>query len=344
MTRFASITHHLFIIVILLFSAPSFAEPNSRLIGVSVALSGPLAPVGKTLRNALELADSKYDLKDQVSFIFEDDGFQPKNTVTIVNKFLDRDKVDAVIVFGASTSLSVAPLTEKQGIPLIGLTVLEKLEAGKKSTFRFFASTKSMSDLTIKEMKHRGYKKIAVVATMQDATLLQRDHFIDSTDLEVVINEELLPADLDFRSITTKIKASGADATYIITLPPQGSNFAKQLRQIGYNGSIVTSLQVGAPSEIENGGDALKGSWFVSGDDSHAVEFYKEYELKFSNEPAFSETVYGFDLAKLLIEATSDSPLVAYLHNVKNFNGALGTYSSDGKGSFDFTVRVKEIN
>lgn len=328
---------------LLINSSSTVAETKQKVIGVSIALSGPLGAIGTTLRNAITLAERQYDSKDLVRFIFEDDGFQPKNTVTIANKFLDQDKVDAVIVFGASTSMSVSPITEKRRIPLIGLTVLETLEEGKKNTFRFFVSTKEMNDLTVTEMQRRGYKKVAVVATMQDGTLKQRDHFLESSTLPIVLQEELLPGDLDFRSIATRIKASAADSVYIIALPPQGSTFAKQLRQIGYTGAIASSLQIGSPAEIKNGGEALKGVWFVSGDDSNANDFFAAYSKMFPDSPAFSETVYSYDLAKLLIQAAETEDISHYLHNIKDFSGALGKYGSNGKGSFNFGVKVKEI-
>lgn len=318
------------------------AKPAPK-VGVSIALTGPVSVVGVTLKNAIELARRQHDPEGRVQFIFEDDGFVPKNTVNVVNKFITHDQVSAIITFGASTSLSVAPIAEQNKVPLIGLTVLETLEQDKQYVMRFFSSTESLNGLTAQRVKKIGYKDMAVVATVQDATLKQRDHFLDSKVSSIVLSQEFLPGDLDFRSSVARVKALNPEAVYIIMLPPQGSTYVKQLRRVGYTGQIVASLQLGAPAEISAAEGTLNGAWFVSGDDRSADKFYAEYAAAFPNEKAFSETVYGYDLATLVIKAVLSPNANEYLHNVKNFSGALGTYGSDGRGSFIFGVIAKEI-
>ncbi|MBN8548504.1 MAG: ABC transporter substrate-binding protein [Deltaproteobacteria bacterium] len=322
----------------------AIAESSKHVkVGVSIALTGPLSVVGETLKNAILLAQQKYDPQQRVQFIFEDDVFLPKNTVGIVNKFISEDKVDALIVFGASTSFSVVNVAEKNKIPLVGMTVLETLEQGKQYVLRFFVSTEDLNERTIAEFTKRNYKDVAVVATVQDATLRQRDHFIDAHVSKIVLSQEFLPADLDFRASVSRIRALNPAAVYIIMLPPQGSTFAKQLRASGYSGQIVGSLQLASPAEIKNSEGALVGAWIPSGDDRHAKDFYADYEKAYPDAKAFSESVYAYDLAKLMIEAAASGDINRYLHSVKNFQGALGNYGSNGKNSFQFGVTVREV-
>lgn len=330
---------------ILLFSAlPSPAEEFKQTkVGVSIALTGPLGIIGQTLKNAIVLAQAHYDPQNRVKFIFEDDVFQPKNTVGIVNKFIAQDHVDALIVFGASTSLSVAPIAEKNKIPLGGMTVLETLELGREYVLRFFVSTEALSAAAKTKFEKERYKDIAVVATIQDATLRQRDHFLESKVSKVVLNQEFIPGDLDFRTVVSRIKALNPAAVYIIMLPPQGSTFAKQLRQGGYSGQIVASLQLASPAEIQNSEGALEGAWITAGDDRSAGKFYAEYAQKFPDTKAFAETVYAYDLAKMMIQAAASGDINTYLHTVKGFEGALGRYGSNGKNSYEFAVAIKEI-
>lgn len=333
-----------YVLFIAVMCTTSFADPTKQTkIGVSIALSGPLAIVGDTLKNAIILAQHQYDPSNNVKFIFEDDAFQPKNTVGIVNKFIAQDKVDALVVFGASTSLSVAGIAEKNKIPLAGMTVLETLEEGKNFVVRFFVSTEDLNARAKTEFVRRGYKDTAVVATVQDATLRQRDHFLHANVSKVVLSQEFLPGDLDFRATVSRIKSLNPAAVYIIMLPPQGSTFAKQLRLSGYVGQITASLQIASPAEIKSAEGALTGAWITSGDDRQAKSFYADYVKMFPESRAFSETVYAFDLAKMLIQAAASKDINTYLHSVQDFHGALGTYGSNGKNSFKFGVVVKEV-
>src|SRR5262245_32932037 len=77
-------------------------------IGVSLPLTGALALNGEYFQRGVLMAAA--DTKTTVRFIFQDDAFSPKNTVSIVKHFLGVDKVDALIVFGSNTSNAVNAL------------------------------------------------------------------------------------------------------------------------------------------------------------------------------------------------------------------------------------------
>ncbi len=345
------------VLLLLCLKDATALESKSR-VGVSIALSGPLGIIGTTMKNAIILAQDDFDSDKSVLFIFEDDAFQPKNTVSIVNKFISTDRVDVVVVFGATTSLSVADITEKAKIPLVGITVLETLEKNRNYAVRFLSSTKDLGIKTAIEMKKRGYQKIAMASSIQDATLTLRDHVVENGEFDIVVNDEFLPSDLDFRSSILKMKSNNPDAIFLSLLPPQGSTFAKQLRESGFTGQIVGSLQMGSPSEIKLADSALNGTWIVTGDDRKIGDFVSRYKKRFPDSDPFSEAVYVYDLTKMLIEAVKGGAakdgvvkdvaikreqINSYLHNVKDFNGALGVYGSDGKGSFTFGVVGKVI-
>jgi branched-chain amino acid transport system substrate-binding protein len=317
-------------------------EPLAK-IGVSVALTGPVGIVGSTIKNALVLAQQQFDPEHKIQFIFEDDAFQPKNTVTNVQKFISQDKVDGLVVFGASNSLSVAALAEERRVPLLGMTVLETFEAGKNYLVRFFSSTEELSNRTIEEFKKRGYKTAVVVASVQDATLRMRDQFVASKVATILHSQEYLPGELDFKATVSRISSLRPDAVYLVMLPPQGSTMAKQLRAGGYTGQIICSLQAASPGEVKNADGALVGAWTVTGDDRSAQEFYAGYNNAFPESRPMSETVYSYDLGKMIIEGVKSGDLNTYIHTVKDFHGGFGTYSANGKNSFTFKVTVKEI-
>jgi hypothetical protein len=89
----------------------------------------------------VRLADEVFDSDDCVTFIFEDDQLKPQLTITAAHKLIGTDHIDGMISFGTPTSLAVAPLFERQHIPLVAVTVLKRVNAGYKSVLRHFPDT-----------------------------------------------------------------------------------------------------------------------------------------------------------------------------------------------------------
>jgi ABC-type branched-subunit amino acid transport system substrate-binding protein len=68
---------------------------------------------------------------NRVTFLFEDDGFQPKNALSAAEMLISRDRVDALITFSSSTALVVAPLAERRKVPMISITSLTDVSKGR---------------------------------------------------------------------------------------------------------------------------------------------------------------------------------------------------------------------
>lgn len=98
-------------------------------------LTGTLVASGVSVRSSILLADSLFDRSDLASFTFEDDGFLPKNSVSIAKKFIDQ-KMDAIIIFGTPTAFAVVPVTEQAKTPLLAITIVDKVVQGKQYALR----------------------------------------------------------------------------------------------------------------------------------------------------------------------------------------------------------------
>ncbi len=319
------------------------AEHSVIKIGVITAQTGPLGLIGTTIRNAFMLAERRLAPKGDVTFVFEDDGFLPRNAVVAAQKLLLDPDIKALVVFGGSTSQAVAQITNQKRVPLAALTVLDSITEQGENTFQFFVSSSEMNQVTAAEMERRGIKTIAVVATQHDATLFQRDQFLSIFPGKVLLSFDLLPGDLDLRTIVSKISASKPDAVFAFAIPPQGSTFAKQLRRGGFSGQLVASLQIGAPSEVENAEGSTIGAFYACGDDRGAGEFHADYRASFPDSTPFSETVFGYDTAQLLIAGARSGDISHYLRTVKDFPGVLGNLGATGNRSFTFGAALKEI-
>ena len=95
-------------------------------IGVVLPLTAGPVFSGEVIKNSILLAKKRFDLDDCVQFLFEDDQFQPKNTVTAVSRLIETEKVDGVIVYGTPTALAVNERLEREKIPMIALSILDQ--------------------------------------------------------------------------------------------------------------------------------------------------------------------------------------------------------------------------
>ena len=80
----------------------------------------------------------------------------------------------------------------------------------------------------------------------------------------------------------------------------------------------------------------------ATSDTREADKFLKRYEKRFGIYPA-TEAANSYDIVHLLLEGVKGGALNSFLHNVKDFKGVIGTYSSDGNNGFTLPVALKLI-
>jgi branched-chain amino acid transport system substrate-binding protein len=81
---------------------PNESAPKEIAVGTHVDLSGPLAPLGTAVRNGLTTAFAEINARGGVNgrklrLIVADNGYSPRKAVGIVNTFINRDQVYAVL-------------------------------------------------------------------------------------------------------------------------------------------------------------------------------------------------------------------------------------------------------
>ena len=331
----------IFLIILHILLVSALAE-NKIKIGVSLALSGNLAIWGSALKNGIVLADETLDTSDKVEFIFEDDAFIAKNTVTAVRKLIEKDQVDALMVFGSGTSLAAGPIAEQKKIPMIAFATDPAVVKDKNYILKHLPSVKTETAAVVAEVNKRNYSSLAIITTAQEGVLALKNEFLKHNKIPVVFNEEVLPAESDFKSLAARITASKASAVYMLLLPPQGGSFARQLRETAFKGEIFAAHPTEDLKEVETSQGALLGGWLVSLNVIEDDSFTSKYIEKFKTTPA-NYAVNGFDVAKIFIEGAEAPSLISYLKTLHDFKGAMGTYSVTADNDFSIPVQIKTI-
>jgi len=151
-------------------TSPSAAlePPAIARIGVVLPLSGPVAPIGESLKNGMLMARDELDPEHRTEFLFDDDSFQPVKAVPAAKRFLDVEKVSGLFLFGTGQGFAINQMAEQAKTPLIVIGIDPKITEGKSYVMRFFPSLETIHNAMRAEIRARGYKSLALVATSAD--------------------------------------------------------------------------------------------------------------------------------------------------------------------------------
>lgn len=329
------------------------AEAHLVKIGVIIALTGEASSFGEATKNGIEIALSKMSEADRsrLQIIYEDDGFQPKNTVAAFQKLVSVDKVSVVITMGSGTSNAVAPLAERHQIPLIAVASDPNIVKDKKYSVLFWVTPEAETDLVFPEAIKRGYRSIARVTTTHDGAYAMRSEFDRknkelNNPIKLILDEEF-PSDIkDFKSTITKIRAlDNLDAIMVLLMPGQAGIFAKQAREAGVMQPFFSYELLEDPNEIKAAVGAFEGAWFATAG-AASSEFSSEFSSKYPDSMAvLAPNAHDSILmiAKATVSNSSSEAINKYLHEVKDFTGALGTFSATDDSKFTLPAVLKVV-
>lgn len=170
--------------------------------------------------------------------------------------------------------------------------------------------------------------------------------------LEVLGHEGIDPKATEYKALLTKIKQQGPDLVYFGgTTQTNGGQIAKDMRNVGLaakllvpDGCYEEAFLSAAGAENLNdityvtfGGvppDRLTG---------RGAQFYKAYTERFKGKPE-GYAVYGYESARVVLEAIrragvrDRAAITAACAGIRDFEGALGTWSFDANGDTTLTL------
>lgn len=340
----------LFVVLLFFWIAPPLiAETQKPKVLSILPLSGEIAQIGNAVKNGMLLASEKQNV---LKLYFEDDASIPKNTVSALRKHLSLEKPLVVICASSGTCKSIAPILEVEKIPLIAIATDEEISKGRRYAVNFWVTPDTEAELLIQEAQRRGYKKIAIFTTIHEGPLSIKRKFerANNNRLEVVYQEDFSPDMKDFRSVLAKYKSAArtmsVDAIFVNVFFGQIGIFAKQIRQSGVESDLFSIELFEDENEVKISQGALYNQWYVQAGAPEG-QFLNEYQLRFPKESSFG-AANGYDAVQVLVSGISDQrnkseDINIYLHTIKNYQGACGTYSSTNDNRFTLPAMIKIV-
>lgn len=238
-------------------------------IGVILPLSGNIAKAGNDAKAALEIA--REDLRTQfphVDLIYEDDMFQPKESVTAFKKLTEVNQVDAVIgpLNGSSIEAVRALANATRIVAITPWGSANKIDNFLlKDSLEVEDETALIANTAIHDL---GLKRLGILYFQNDYGEAQRRAFKKSVaELggQLVIEEAFPVPAVDWRTELTKVKAARVEALYIIHNGANVGRITNQAYELGLD-NVRFFGQYGTESSdlVAVGGKSLEGLIFTS--------------------------------------------------------------------------------
>jgi len=344
-------------------SAVSSASAQEISIGVPVSLTGVYAFVGTAAVRGLQMAVDEINAGNEagpgrsIKLVVADDGSNTNQTITLVNRLANVDRVMAIAGPSASpTVLAVSPVVNQLQIPMLGIAVTPAVnKAGPWSNRVLNSPTTLMTVLANYTLDTLKPKTIMTVASRDNDGAAAQTKVIRSVlDGKVTFmpEESAMMAETDFSALSTKIASLKPDAVMITMNDSAAANIILQARQAGAPATqrFVANNAAASASFLRIGGRAVEGT-LVGTDafpeirtDALAKTFVANFQKKYNATPDQWNAV-GYTIGKIYGNALASirGPITRQNLNdavvaTRNLPVVLGS----GKSNFSFTAGERE--
>lgn len=346
------------LVALFVLSAVVGCKDKDLKIGVSAPLSGDIAGLGKSTKNAILLAQEEINAKggvkvggvmQKVTFIIDDDENKPESTATVFQKLINQDKVVAIIGSQSSKcSNAGAPIAESAGIPqLTPWSTNPNVTKGKKYVFRACFVDTYLGRILARFARNKLNAGTSAVLydVASDANKgiaeVYRDEFAKAGG-KIVAFETYNTNDKDFSAQLSKIKGANTDVLFLPNYFNEVPLQVQQARKLGLTCRIIGNDAWDNPELITLGGKIMEGTYFANHyspdvDRPASREFIAKYKKKF-NSQVDAAAALTYDSVYLLVNAieragkADPKAIRDALAATKDFSGVTGTISYNGSG------------
>ena len=209
-------------------------------IGAILPLTGESAFWGINIKNGIALGVEEINNNGGVqgktiNIIYEDTKGDGKTGTEAIHKLITTDNVQAVIGdVISSVILAVAPITEKNKIPLISFGESVAITYAGDYIFRNWNS--AASDIKITSEYAAQYSKKMIVLSQNDAygksaKGLMQD-YLAKNNVQIVFQSEFNKGESDFRTLITQFKNLDFDGIYMAGFYEEAITFLKQCKEL----------------------------------------------------------------------------------------------------------------
>lgn len=325
-------------------------------VGGLFELTGGAAQYGTAGLKGAKLAIEQQNAKGgvlgkQIKLVEADNKSEPGESTSQATKLVTQDKVIGMLgPMTTKTTAAIIPIVSQNKIPLVtpsGTAAALTVENGKLNPWIFRASF-------IDDFQGEVGARFALDTIKAKKVALLIDNSGDYAkglgkafeDVftkdggEIVVKENYVAGDKDFKAILGRVKAKNPDAIYVPGYYNEVGLIVKQARESGitapifggdgFNGNETTKIAG------QNNMTEIYYSDHVATDDPALVEFTKSYKAKYNEDPS-GFSALGYDAASMMIKAleaagsTDGEKVRVAMEGIKDLKGVTGNITVDAK-------------
>lgn len=325
--------------------ATSSKEPI--VIGMSGAMTGTDAFLGDMQQKGVQLAVDEINasggiLGRQVKLVSEDDANDPARMGNIGSRFINKDKVDAIIgTTNTGTSMVLGDIAEKSGVPmLVPFSTGDQISQGKKYVFQVDVAASIQAKAMVDYVLKHGYKKIGILYNDNAFGQQARDFEIaelKARNLVPVAVEAVRSGAEDYTAQVMAMKNAGADVILCPVAGADGAQICKNMKQLNYQAQLIGTNALIHESLLQVGKSNVEGVMALDVIDETKPEmkaFLDKFEQKYGMRPQTGYPALAYDAMMILKYAfeqaggTDKEKVRAALENLTNYSTLSGQKGS----------------
>ncbi|MGN6573047.1 MAG: branched-chain amino acid ABC transporter substrate-binding protein [Pseudolabrys sp.] len=349
------------------FAIAAAGAANAQVkFGVQGPITGPNAAFGAQLKNGAQQAVDDINAAggingQKLSVQFGDDVSDPKQGVSVANKFAADGVKFVVGAFNSGVTMPSSEVYQENGIVQVtpASTNPQITERKMWNIFRTCGRDDQQGAVAgayiLKQFKG---KKIAVVHDKTTYGKGLADETIKAMakgGMKPVLYEGINVGEKDFSALVSKIKQSGADLVYWGGLHTEGGLIVRQMRDQGVKSPLMGADGITTDEFAQVGGPGVEGTLMTFPPDPRNNPNAKAAVAKFRANKFEPEayTLYSYAAVQVMAEAakaakTNDPKKVAEkMHSGTPFKTVIGDLAYDKKGDItrlDYVMYIWKKN
>ena len=322
---------------------------NTIKIGVAGPMTGDQSKQGQDLKNGVELAIAEWNerggiLGKKIELSVGDDQHDPKQAVSVANRFVNLGVVGVVGHWNSSASIPASEVYARASLPMItpASTNPQVTDRGYPNIFRICGRDdqqgKVAAEYAIEALK---VKKVAILhdKTTYGQGLANEFKKALGNNAEVVHEGGIIQGDKDFRGVLTTVATKSPDLFFFGGIYPEGGLLVRQAKEVGLTAPMMSGDGVIDPVFIQIAGEAAEGTYLTFTPDTAklpgAAGVIGRYKGKYGEPGPYS--LYAYDAANVLLAginkagATEGRKVSEAIHGLTH-DGVTGRIQFDKKG------------
>jgi branched-chain amino acid transport system substrate-binding protein len=320
-------------------------------LGVTGPFTGPNAAFGAQIKQGSDQAVADFNaaggiLGQKITVTYGDDVSDPKQGVSVANKFASEGVKWVVGPFNSGVTMPSSEVYQENGIVQItpSATNPKVTERGMWNVFRTCGRDDQQGAVAGAYIaKNFKGKKVAIVhdkTTYGQGLADETKKAMTKAGMKEVLYEGVNTGEKDFSALVSKIKAAGADLVYWGGLHTEGGLIVRQMRDQGLKTVMMSGDGITTDEFASVGGPGVEGTLMTYGPDPRKNPAAKAVVEKFRAKKFEPEayTLYSYAALEVLKQAAEAAKtldpkkVAAQIKSGQKFKTVIGELSYDKKG------------